>query len=85
MLTKASYGFAHGLRKPGRKEPLDAARNKARVAWEGVDFGPVGESRDPWYALAFRDRDPLGERFEQLAETLFGPALDALAGGDDEE
>lgn len=85
LLTKASYGFAHGLRKPGLKEPIDAARDKARVAWEGLDFGPVGESRDPWYALAFRDREPLGERFEQLAETLYGPALDALAGGDDEE
>ncbi len=83
LLTKASHGFASGWRKPGRKEPLDAARSKARIAWDGIDFGPVGESRDPWYALAFRDRDPLDQRFERLAETLLGPALDALA--DDEE
>ena len=77
--------FAHGLRKPGRKEPIDAARDKARLAWEGLDFGPVGECQDPWYALAFGDREPLGERFEQLAETLLGPALDALAGDEDED
>lgn len=79
LITKASHGFAHGLRKPGRKEPLEAARSKARLAWEGLDFGPRGESQDPWYALAFRDRDPLDARFETLAETLLGPALDALA------
>ncbi|MNP06914.1 RecBCD enzyme subunit RecC [compost metagenome] len=85
LLTRASHGFAQGLRKPGRKEPIDAARDKARVAWEGIDFGPAGESQDPWYALAFRDREPLGEHFEQLAETLLGPALDALAGDEDED
>ena len=85
LLTKASHGFASGWRKPGRKEPLDAARSKARIAWDGIDFGPVGESRDPWYALAFRDRDPLDERFERLAETLLGPALDALANEEEDD
>lgn len=85
LITKASHGFAHGLRKPGRKEPLEAARSKARLAWEGLDFGPRGESQDPWYALAFRDRDPLDARFETLAETLLGPALDALADDGEED
>ncbi|MDH1105727.1 exodeoxyribonuclease V subunit gamma [Metapseudomonas otitidis] len=85
LITKASHGFAHGLRKPGRKEPLEAARSKARLAWEGLDFGPRGESQDPWYALAFRDRDPLDAHFETLAETLLGPALDALADDGEED
>lgn len=85
LITKASHGFAHGWRKPGRKEPLEAARSKARLAWEGLDFGPRGESQDPWYALAFRDRDPLDARFETLAETLLGPALDALADDGEED
>jgi exodeoxyribonuclease V gamma subunit len=35
--------------------------------------------------LAFRDRDPLDERFETLAEQLIGPALDALADEEQEE
>ena len=37
-----------------------------------------GEGDDPWNALAFRDREVLDERFEALAEQLYGPALDAL-------
>ncbi|WP_137886059.1 exodeoxyribonuclease V subunit gamma [Pseudomonas sp. 2FE] len=87
VLLKSSYAFAEGLLKPGKKQPLDAARSKAQLAWEGADFSPLpGESQDPWYALAFRDREVLGERFEQLAEALFVPALQALAAdeGDDE-
>lgn len=86
VLLKSSYAFAEGLLKPGKKQPLDAARSKAQLAWEGADFSPVpGESQDPWYALAFRDREVLGEHFEQLAEALFAPALQALADeGDDE-
>jgi len=87
LMLKSSYGFAEGLLKPGRKEPIEAARFKAKVAWEGADFSPLpGESQDPWYALAFRDRDVLGERFEALAQALILPALQALAPeGEDEE
>ena len=86
-MLKSSYGFAEGLLKPGRKEPIEAARFKAKVAWEGADFSPMpGEAQDPWYALAFRDREVLGERFEALAQELILPALTALApaAGDDE-
>ncbi|WP_263146322.1 exodeoxyribonuclease V subunit gamma [Pseudomonas sp. RIT-PI-AD] len=84
LLTRTSRAFASGWRKPGRKQPLDAARAKARVIWEGNDHF-AGESQDPWYALAFRDRDPLDERFERLALELLGPALDALAADEEEE
>ena len=79
VLAKCSYGFAKKWRKPGRKEPIEAARAEARLMWQGNDF-MAGESQDPWNALAFRDRDPLDARFEALAEQLYGPALDALRG-----
>ncbi|QLC72968.1 exodeoxyribonuclease V subunit gamma [Pseudomonas sp. LPB0260] len=83
VLAKCSYGFAKKWRKPGRKEPIDAARSEARLMWQGNDF-MTGESQDPWNALAFRDREPLDERFEALAEQLYGPALDALQGEEDD-
>ncbi|MDT4821073.1 RecBCD enzyme subunit RecC [compost metagenome] len=88
LLVRSSYEFAKAKCTPSaksRKEPLDAARDKAQAAWLGAEFSPIpGEALDPWYALAFRDRDPLDERFEQLAEALLGPPLLALAQGDDE-
>ena len=83
LLAKASHGFARKWRAPGRKEPVEAARGEARVMWQGNDF-MTGESQDPWNALAFRDRDPLDARFEALAEQLYGPALDALQGEEQE-
>lgn len=84
VLAKCSYGFAKKWRQPGRKEPLDAARGEARLMWQGNDY-MTGEGQDPWNALAFRDREPLDERFEALAEQLYGPALDALQGSDEDE
>ena len=45
----------------------------------------TGEGQDPWNALAFRDREPLDERFEVLAEQLYSPALDALHGSEEDE
>jgi exodeoxyribonuclease V gamma subunit len=84
VLAKCSYGFAKKWRKPGKKEPIDAARSEARVMWQGNDY-MSGEGQDPWNALAFRDRDPLDARFEALAEQLYGPALDALHGSDEDE
>ncbi len=88
LLTRSSYDFAKALVTPSaksRKEPIDAARDKAQAAWLGAEFSPLpGEALDPWYALAFRERDPLDERFEQLAEQLLGPALRALAAGEED-
>lgn len=83
LFAKCSHGFAHKRRHPGRKEPIDAARGEARLMWQGNDF-MSGEGQDPWNALAFRDRDPLDARFEELAEQLYGPALDALQGEDEQ-
>lgn len=88
FITRSSYDFAKALVTPSaksRKEPIAAARDKAQAAWLGAEFSPLaGEVFDPWYALAFREREPLGERFEQLAEQLLGPALQALAGGEED-
>jgi exodeoxyribonuclease V gamma subunit len=85
LLPRSSHAFARGYREPSRgSEPLDCARKRAREAWLGAEFSPIAaEAEDPWNALAFRDRDPLDARFENLAQELIGPALDALA--EDEE
>ncbi len=84
LLAKCSVGFAKKWRKPGRKEPIDAARSEAALMWQGNDY-MTGEGQDPWNALAFRDREPLDERFEALAEQLYGPALDALNDSETED
>lgn len=87
FLPRSSHAFANGFRKPSRgKEPLETARSRAQEAWLGTEFSPIaGESLDPWNALAFRDRDPLDERFEALAEQLVGPILDTLALTEEED
>lgn len=84
LFAKCSHGFARKWRNPGRKEPVDAARSEARLMWQGNDY-MSGEGQDPWNALAFRDREPLDDCFETLAEQLYGPALDALQGSEEDE
>ncbi|MBD9413339.1 exodeoxyribonuclease V subunit gamma [Pseudomonas sp. PDM16] len=88
FITRSSYEFAKALVTPSaksRKEPLDAARDKAEAAWHGAEFSPIpGEIDDPWYALAFRQREPLDARFEALAERLLGPGLKALASAEED-
>jgi hypothetical protein len=47
----------------------------------GSDFGPAqGESSDPYFALAFRDRlgQALDEEFESLATQLLGTPKERL-------
>lgn len=88
FITRSSYEFAKALVTPSaksRKEPIAAARDKAEAAWNGAEFSQLpGEALDPWYALAFREREPLDARFEALAEQLLGPALKALASNEEE-
>jgi len=84
LLAKCSVGFAKKWRNPGRKEPIDAARGEAALMWQGNEH-MSGEGDDPWNALAFRDREVLDERFEALAEQLYGPALDALHSEEEDE
>lgn len=87
LLPRSSHAFAKGWRHPSRgSEPLDTARKRAREAWLGGEFSPIAaECEDPWNALAFRDREPLDERFEALAEQLIGPVLDALAADEEDD
>src|SRR5690606_15953728 len=65
FLVRSSHAFAKALCTPSakaRREPLEAARTAAQAAWLGADFSPIaGEATDPWYALAFRDREVLDE------------------------
>ena len=88
FIPRSSLAFAKALCAPSersKKDPLEAAREKARFAWLGSEFSNFpAEAADPWYALAFRDREPLDERFEALAEQLLGPALQALAADEDD-
>jgi exodeoxyribonuclease V gamma subunit len=83
FLPQSSHAFAKALCTPSersKKEPLEAAKAAAANAWLGSEFGGFsGEALDPWNALAFRDREALGEQFEALAEQLLGPALTAIA------
>ncbi len=44
-------------------------------AWEGSDYAR-GEGDDPWFAQAFRGREPLNERFEAIARELIAPILE---------
>ncbi|MCF7201248.1 exodeoxyribonuclease V subunit gamma [Pseudomonas oligotrophica] len=86
LFAKASHAFAKALVQPAersRKAPLDAARDNARMAWEGNEHF-AGEGQEPWNALAFRDREALDERFEHLAEELLGPVVTALADSPEE-
>ena len=71
--------------KPSRGSESRWTAPAPREAWLGAEFSPIpAEAEDPRNALAFRDRDPLDERFETLAEQLIGPALDALADGEEQ-
>ena len=88
FLPKSSHAFAKALCTPSprsKKQPLDAARDAARSAWLGNEHSAYGgEDSDPWYALAFRGREALDERFEALAEQLLGPALLAISPPEDD-
>jgi exodeoxyribonuclease V gamma subunit len=89
FIPRSSVAFAKALCTPSKrskKDPLEAAREGARFAWLGSEFSNFpAEAEDPWNALAYRDRQPLDERFEALAEQLLGPALQALAADDEDE
>ncbi len=58
----------------GKGDPL----RKAATRWYGSDFSPVPpEGADPYWAAATRGCDPLDDTFADLAESVFGPVLDA--------
>lgn len=75
FFPEASLAYANGLRgkNGGRQKALSSARGK----WEGGMYASA-EADDPNFALCFGEVDPLDERFEELAERVFGPMLDLL-------
>lgn len=52
-----------------KKQSIDDARK----AWEGNEYGVVGDGDDAWIRLLWRQADPLDERFTHWAERLYGP------------
>lgn len=81
LLPQASRAWAEAIHA-GKDTSL--AWRAARTAWEGSESGHAGagDRADPWMALAFRDRDPLDERFVALSEQLWLPLLQQLREGD---
>jgi exodeoxyribonuclease V gamma subunit len=69
FFVKSAWAYAEAAHKNG-KDPLISAYR----VWQGSEDYP-GEGSDPYYALAFRDSDPLDMRFEALAGNVFLPAL----------
>ncbi len=66
FFPRSAWKFVNAPRSP---------RSAAQQTWMGSDFGPAqGESSDPYFALAFRDRlgQALDEEFESLATQLLG-------------
>lgn len=57
------------------KKTEEESLNRARDVWNGSSFR-TGECEDPYYRIAFRNRDPLDTDFMRTAETLFLPLLD---------
>ncbi|HHD56463.1 MAG TPA: exodeoxyribonuclease V subunit gamma [Desulfobulbaceae bacterium] len=89
-LERLAHLFLQGLNEPLHFYPevslalASAANpptgmNKARRKWHS-DFFP-GEEEDPAYTIALRGRDPLDERFRELAE-IFHPILETMETND---
>ena len=71
--------FAYARARAEGADP-DAARAKARDAWSRPpsSWSRGGERElDPWLRLVWDERDPLNERFEELAERLIVPMVKA--------
>jgi exodeoxyribonuclease V gamma subunit len=78
MALKTTWAYAD-VRRRGPSEPVvRAAREAARKAWEGNDWGP-GERADAEHVLLWADDWPLGDRseqrFDELALRLWAPVL----------
>ena len=81
--------YRRGLREPLHFYPEtslawyeagDAQReSRARTAWLG-GFQRQGEGDDPAHQLGLRGRDPLDERFRELASAVYGPLFAAREG-----
>ena len=75
FFPNSSYEYAEHLLNKAASEL--AALNKANRKWLGSQFGDhaTGESNDPYYALCFRQSEPLDQAFEDIAVRVFSPLL----------
>lgn len=86
FFEKVSFAFAKTKSNPRVKDPEEAirkAREAARKEWETLEFSMVdGEGDDPWNRLAFGKvrPSPLDDRFEKIAERVYGPILESVSG-----
>ena len=60
-----------------RDKPSEAALEKAYETWQGDEWHR-GENDDPYYALCFRESDPMDASFEEIALEVFEPLLKHL-------
>lgn len=72
LFPRSSAAYADKIRA-GKGE--EAAMKAAQGLWLGGDFA-IGEAKDHWQTLAWREDSPLDDHFCRWAETLFLPMLE---------
>jgi len=78
FFPRSSHAFAEKAQGLAPEASRNDARKAAQSTWTGSGFvRQKPESEEHWHALAFRGIDALDAHFEQLAETLLIPALQA--------
>ena len=87
LLTALLKLYREGLTSPIRFFPKSAwayvtngqSLHAARQTWHSSVHRPYGEADDPAHQIALRGlEDPLDSHFEQHAQAVFGPLLEAL-------
>lgn len=72
FFSKASAAWAAAIQDD---KDEDAALKAARKEWQAVEFKregwEMGESEDRWHQCLWRDEEPFGEMFAELAERLW--------------
>lgn len=80
FFPKSSAAWAEA-RQEGKDE--DAALKAARKEWQRVEFKregwEMGESEDRWHACLWRDEEPFGPQFAELAERLWPERAESMA------
>jgi exodeoxyribonuclease V gamma subunit len=72
FFPESSWAYAQAVLI--KKQSQDRGREEARKIWEGSDFGErLGECEDPYFNICFRNRDPIDQDFQEIAEEIFAP------------
>ena len=79
FFPKTSLAYAEAVLKLKPGESVNRALEKARPEWEGNAYTRSrGEKKDAYLDRCFGSTDPLDEEFQQIAEAVYQPLLDAL-------